>query len=56
MMKLTLYRIMRVVKVIETIMKYVLVACWAACLLSGGMIAIIAAAFGILACAVTCLI
>ena len=55
-MKMTLYRVMRVVRVFEAIMKYVMVACWAVCLLTGGMLAIIAAAFGIAVCAVSCLI
>ena len=55
-MKLTIYRIMKVVKIFETIMKYVMVACWAACLLSGGVTAIVAAAFGIVACALTCIV
>ena len=55
-MKLTLYKILGVVKVIEAIMKYAIVACWAVCLLSGGVIAISAAVLGILVCAVTCII
>ena len=55
-MRLTLYKIMRVVRAFEEIAKYALVAGWAVCLLSGGAVAICAAVVGIFVCAVTCIL
>ena len=55
-MSLTFYKITRILRVLEQIFKYVLVAGWAVCLFMGGTIAIAAAVLGILACAVTSII
>ena len=55
-MKTALLNLSKVFKIFETIMKYVLVAGWTVCLLTGGTIGIGAAIIGIIICAVTCLV
>ncbi len=54
-MKTVLSGLTKVFKVLEAVTKYAAVAAWGFCLFEGGLIAIGAAALGVLACAVTCL-
>lgn len=55
-MKQAIISISKIIRIFETIMKYVLVGCWAVCLFVGGTVSIAAAIFGIIACVITCLV
>lgn len=55
-MKQAIISISKIIRIFETVMKYVLVACWAVCLFVGGTVSIAAAIFGIIACVITSLV